>query len=327
MTTNAEAVVPRKRAKTKRHSFWGNLIRRLIREKPLGTFGLIIVIILLLVGIFAPLLAPYGMNTIHLADRLSPPSAKHLLGTDELGRDLLSRLIYGARVSVIIGIVATGLATIISLVIGIVSGFIGGRLDLILQRFVDAFMSIPGLLVLLNVMSIIGKGVPQIILILGITMGIGGSRVIRSAVIGVKSNTYVSAADAIGCGPIRTMIHHITPNIVAPIIISFTLGIGGAIMAEASLSFLGFGVPPGVASWGSMLSNEGRQYMQEAPTLAFLPGFCLTICVYGINMFGDALRDLLDPRLSGGIGRYNLKENKLKKLKEKESLSNRSLKS
>jgi peptide/nickel transport system permease protein len=156
----------------------------------------------------------------------------------------------------------------------------------------------------------------QLILIIGISSGIGGSRVIRSAVIGIKSNMYVQASDAIGCGPFRIMLKHILPNIMALIIIGFTMSVGGAIMQEASLSFLGFGVPPGVPSWGSMLSQEGRQYMEASPNLALYPGFCLTLAVYGVNMLGDSLRDLLDPRLRGGVGRYSLSDKKLKKLKE-----------
>jgi peptide/nickel transport system permease protein len=315
MTTNTGTNVPGKQTEQKSHGFWFDLLRRLIKEKPLGTFGLVVVIILFIVGIFAPLLAPYGMNDVHLIDRLKPPSSTYLLGTDELGRDLLSRLIYGARISMIIGLGATALSEGLATIIGIVSGYVGGKLDMIVQRFVDAWMSIPGFILLMTVMSIVGSGMVQLILIIGIQGAIGHSRVIRSAVIGIKANMYVSAADALGCGPIRTMIRHILPNVMAVIIIGFTIGMGGAIMYEASLSFLGFGVPPGVPSWGSMLSNEGRQYMQMVPALALWPGAALTLVVYGINMFGDALRDLLDPRLRGGVGRYSLKEKSVKKLR------------
>jgi peptide/nickel transport system permease protein len=215
----------------------------------------------------------------------------------------------------IIGLGATALSEGLATIIGIVSGYIGGKLDLIVQRFVDAWMSIPGFILLMTVMSIVGNGMFQLIMIIGIQGAIGHSRVIRSAVIGIKSNMYVSAADAIGVGPIRTMIRHILPNVMAVIIIGFTIGMGGAIMYEASLSFLGFGVPPGVPSWGGMLSNEGRRYMEVAPYLALWPGAALTLVVYGINMFGDALRDILDPRLRGGIGRYSLKKKSVKKLK------------
>ena len=318
MTSKNAPDTASKTIEKKRHDFWFDLFRRMILEKPLGTFGLFIVFALLLMGIFAPLIAPFGMSQVHLADMLRGPSLKYLLGTDQLGRDILSRLIYGARISMIIGLGATLISQAESILIGVISGYVGGTVDLLIQRFVDAWMSLPTFLVLITLMSVLGStngGILPITLVIGITSGIGGSRVIRSAVIGIKTNTYIAAADAIGSGPIRTMIRHILPNILAPIIIGFTLGVGSAILAEASLSFLGLGVPPNVPSWGSMLSNEGRQYMERAPLLAFWPGLALSLAVFGINMFGDALRDLLDPRLRGGVGRYNISRNRLSKLK------------
>ena len=317
MTTNAETVVTGKQVRKKSHGFWFDLFRRLIMEKPLGSFGLFIVIILFIFGIFATQLAPYGMNAIHLKDNLQGPSVNYLLGTDQLGRDILSRLIYGARVSMIIGLGATALMEGLAAVIGISTAYFGGNFDLFVQRFVDSWMSIPPFLLLMTVMSIVGSGMAQLIIIIGVTGAIGHSRLIRAAVLGIKSNMYVQATEAIGCGPVRTMVRHILPNIMPVIIISFTLGVGGAIMYEATLSFLGLGVPPGVPSWGSMLSNEGRAYMESNPWLALWPGLSLTVAVYGINMFGDALRDLLDPRLRGGVGRYNLKEKRVNKLKQK----------
>ena len=178
--------------------------------------------------------------------------------------------------------------------------------DITVQRFVDAWMSIPSLLILLTVMSIVGRGFFQIIAVLGISGGIGGSRVVRSAVIGVKENVYFQAAEAIGSSRWRTLIRHVLPNIVAPIIIIFSINVGGVIMAEASLSFLGYGLSVDIPSWGGMLSREGRQYMEQAPWMALWPGLCLTIAVYSFNMLGDALRDLLDPRLRGGGGRLGV---------------------
>ena len=275
---------------------------RLVREKPLGTFGGIIVLLLLFCGIFADVLAPYPMKEPHMYDRLTGPSWKYLLGTDQLGRDMLSRIIYGARVSVIIGLSATSVNMVVALLIGTTTGFFVGKLDVVVQRFVDAWMAFPGLLILITVMSLVGQGQLQTILVLGISGGIGGSRISRSAVIGIKENDYFLAARAIGSPPLRTILRHVLPNIMAPMIVIFTVTIGGVIMAEASLSFLGFGLPPDVASWGGMLSREGRQHMEAAPWLALWPGLALTLVVYGINMFGDALRDLLDPRLRGGEG-------------------------
>ena len=280
-----------------------DFLSRLVREKPLGTFGGIIVLLLLFTGIFADVLAPFPMSEPHMLDRLTGPSGKYLLGTDQLGRDVLSRIIYGARVSLVVSLAATSVNMVVALLIGTTTGFFGGKLDMVVQRFVDAWMAFPGLLILITVMSLVGQGLLQTILVLGITGGIGGSRIARSAVIGIRENMYLQAAEAFGASAARIIFRHVLPNIRAPMIITFTVTIGGVIMAEASLSFLGFGLPPDVASWGGMLSKEGRTYMELAPWLAIWPGLSLTVVVYSLNMLGDALRDLLDPRLKGGVGR------------------------
>ena len=251
-------------------------------------------------AIFGGVLAPYPYDEIHLIDRLQAPSAQYLLGTDQAGRDLVSRLIVGARISLTVGLAATALNVVVAVLVGGASGFIGGKLDLVVQRFVDAWMAFPGLLLLLTIMSIAGQGLLQIIVVLGIAGGIGTSRVVRGAVIGIKENDYFLAARAIGSTGAATLVRHVLPNIAAPVIIIFSITVGGVIIAEASLSFLGFGLPIEVPSWGGMLSREGRQYMEMAPLLALWPGLALTITVYCLNMFGDAVRDLLDPRLRGG---------------------------
>ena len=305
MTSDAKDTLSETVAEPKRHSFLVDVLIRLVKEKPLGTIGGIIVLVLFLTGILADFLAPYAMNEIHLFDRLSPPSAHYILGTDQLGRDILSNIIYGARISVIIGVCASTIDVIAAIIIGALSGFIGGKLDMTVQRFVDAWMSFPSILITMTVMTIVGRGLGQVIAVIGLSHGIRSSRVVRSAVIGIKENVYVEAAEAVGCSMTRVLIRHILPNIMAPVIIIFTIGMGAAILVESTMSFLGFGVPPGIPSWGSMLSGEGRQYMEVAPQLALWPGFALSIVVYGINMFGDALRDLLDPRLRGGLGRYS----------------------
>ena len=294
----------------KRRSRLMEFIRRLVREQPLGTVGGIIVLLLLFCGIFADLLAPYGMNEIHLLDRYAPPSWKYPLGADQLGRDILSRIIYGARISVIIGLSATSINLVVALLIGATTGFFGGKFDMVVQRFVDAWMAFPGLLILITVMSLVGQGQLQIILVLGIVGGISGSRIARSAVIGIKENVYFLAARAVGVPTHQILLRHVLPNIMAPMIVIFTVTIGDVIIAEASLSFLGLGLPPDVASWGGMLSWEGRRYMERVPALALWPGFCLFIVVWGTNMFGDALRDLLDPSLRGGGGRYGAAKTK-----------------
>ncbi len=295
--------IPSPVSEPRRRNALPDFFTRLWKEQPLGTICGIMVLILILVAIFADVLAPYGFSEVHLPDRLQSSSARYLLGTDHLGRDFLSRIIYGARISLLVGLAATSVNVVVATLIGGISGFFGGKLDLAVQRFVDAWMAFPGLLLLLTVMSIVGRGVPQIILVLGISGGIGGSRVVRGAVIGVKEKVYFQAAEAIGSSRWRTLIRHVLPNIAAPIIIIFSINIGGVIISAASLSFLGYGLPVQIPDWGAMLSREGRQYMETAPRLALWPGLCLTIVVYSLNMFGDAVRDLLDPRLRGGGGR------------------------
>jgi len=301
----------------KRQSLIVELFSRLIKEKPLGTVGAVIVLLMFITGITANILAPYGMNEMVLIDRLSPPSLTHWLGTDNLGRDLLSRIIYGTRISMYVGLGGSTLAVVIGTAIGLISGFMGGKADIIMQRFVDAFMCFPPLFLYLTVMSILGPGLGQVILVLGIVSGINRSRIIRSAVISIKENIYIEAAKAIGSKDGRIIVKHVFPNVTAPIIVHFTISMGHMIMSEATLSFLGFGIPPPTPSWGGMLSGSGRQYMLLAPWMALWPGVALAMVVYGINMFGDALRDLLDPRLRGGLGRYGGVKEKIAKQVDK----------
>ena len=284
----------------KRRSRLADFFVRLLREKPLGTISGIIVLIMVLVAIFADALAPFPYDEVNILDRMQGPSAEYLLGTDQLGRDLLSRLIVGARVSLTVGLAATALNVLIAVLIGGISGFIGGKLDLGVQRFVDAWMAFPGLLLLLTIMSIAGPGLFQIVVVLGVSGGIVTSRVVRGAVIAIKEDDYFLAARAIGSPGAATLVRHVLPNIMAPVIIIFSITVGGVIISEAALSFLGYGLPVDVPSWGGLLSREGREFMEAAPRLALWPGLCLTTVVYCFNMLGDAMRDLLDPRLRGG---------------------------
>ena len=276
-----------------------NVVVRLIREKPIGALAGLVFVLFVLCGLFADVLAPYGFNQISPIERLRPPSAKHLFGTDNLGRDLFSRCLYGARISAIIGLSAAALATLISVVLGMLTGYLGGRFDMIGQRFVDAYMSFPELVILIAVVSAVGPGMFQIIGILSLVLGIGGSRIIRSAVVSVRENMYVHAAQSIGAGTGRILWRHILPNIMPPIIVLFTTRVGAVILAESGLAFLGLGVPPPTPTWGGLLSGSGRTFMFQGPWLALAPGLCLTIVVYATNVFGDALRDLLDPRMRG----------------------------
>ncbi|MGP8079005.1 MAG: ABC transporter permease [Dehalococcoidales bacterium] len=286
-----------------------------MREKPLGTIGLLITLLLLLIGIFANFIAPYGMNAVGAGPSLSPPSIHYWLGTDNLGRDLLSRIIYGARISVIVGLVGTAISVVLSTIIGIISGYIGGALDLIIQRVVDAWMCIPPLILMMVMISMVGPGMWQVIIVMGLSFGITGSRIVRSATISMKENVYLQASRALGCSNIEILVKHVLPNIMSTIIILFSTLVPTMILQEASLSFLGFGIAPPVPSWGGMLSGSYRNYMFLAPWLVLWPGIALSIVVFGVNVFGDALRDLLDPRLRGGVGRYGVKVKKLNTVK------------
>jgi peptide/nickel transport system permease protein len=272
---------------------------RLFREKPFGAAAGVIFLLFVFAGLFADVLAPYGFNETTPIQRLKPPSWAHLFGTDNLGRDLFSRCLYGARLSVIIGFSAAFLATVISVLIGALTGYLGGRFDLITQRFVDAYMSFPELVILIAVVSVVGPGMPQIIGVLSLAFGIAGSRIIRGAVVSVREHMYVHASQSIGASTGRILWRHILPNIMPPIIVLFTTRVGAVILVESGLSFLGLGVPPPAPTWGGLLSGSGRTYMFQGPWLALAPGLCLTIVVYATNVFGDALRDLLDPRMRG----------------------------
>ncbi len=288
--------------KPQRGSKWserGRALVRLARKKRLGAAGAVVVVAFLFCGLFAQVLAPYGMNAVDMGARLKPPSWAHPFGTDNLGRDMLSRCIYGAQMSVIIGMLVATLATTVSAVIGIVSGYFGGRVDMLLQRFVDAWMSFPALVVLIVVASVFGPGLVQIIATLGLLIGISGTRIVRGAVVSGREAMYIHAARTIGASTPRILWRHVLPNIFPILIVLFTSSVGTAILAESGLSFLGLGVPPPYPTWGGMLSGNGRTYMLQGPWLALAPGLCLTLVVYAINIMGDALRDVLDPRMNG----------------------------
>ena len=297
--------VPSAEIGRKRESQIAEVFVRLWREKPLATIGGFIVIFMVLVGLSADLISPYPMDQMNLREILQGPSLSHPFGTDEIGRDLLSRMIFGARISLMVGIIGSVYATIVSTAIGLLSGYFGGRFDMVVQRFVDSWMSFPDLFLALAMLAVLGPGIPQVIIVIGLLYAISGSRIIRGAVISTKENVYVQAAEAIGSPTTRIMIRHILPNVMAPIIILLTTRMASMILVEATLSFLGYGIPPPESSWGGLLSGAGRQYMLQNPWMALWPGVALSVVVYGINMLGDGIRDILDPRLRGGVERYS----------------------
>jgi peptide/nickel transport system permease protein len=272
---------------------------RLVKEKPLGAFGGVLVVGLLLCAIFAHWIAPYPYDETNVRQRLKPPGAQFYLGTDNLGRDVFSRIIYGARISVTVGFGAVSLSILLATILGVTSGYFGGKVDVFVQRLVDACMAFPPLVILLSLMAVLGPGLLNVILVLGIFPSFNRSRVIRSATLAAKENQYVEAARAVGASHLRVILCYILPNVMAPIIIVGTNALGAVILVEATLSFLGFGVPPPYPSWGEMLSGSGRSYMYKAPWMAIWPGIAISLAVFGFNMLGDALRDLLDPRLRG----------------------------
>jgi peptide/nickel transport system permease protein len=276
------------------HALW-----RFCTEKPLGAFGGFLVMSLVVIALFAPVIAPYGYAEQVLIDRLKPPSREHIFGTDNLGRDIFSRVIYGARVSVIVGFGGMAIGTVLAAALGILSAYAGGAFDKLFQRFVDIWQSFPGLILLIALVQVIGQGQFQIMLALGILGTAGPSRVIRSAALVVKANPYIEAGRTIGAGHWRMILAYVLPNVLPIIIIGASLRVGALILAEASLSFLGFGVAPPFPSWGQMLSYAGRNWMVHRPEIAFFPGLAITLAVFGFNVLGDALRDVLDPRLRG----------------------------
>ncbi len=292
---------------------------RFLRRKPLGAAGLFILVLLVTCAVFAdnqlvtlfrradPLLAPYYYDDQNIGERLQGPSPSHLFGTDRLGRDVLSQIIYGARTSLLIGLSAVMISITLATAIGTVSGYVGGKLDLVAQRLVDAWISFPAIVILLTGVQVAKEYAGSspttqsaaIVAVLGVVLAAGASRVVRSAALAVKNNVFVEAARATGASDLRILIWHILPNVLPVVIVLATLQLGAAILAVGTIGFLGFGVPAPFPDWGRMLSTEGLLYMRAHPWLAVWPGLAIFLAVWGLNVFGDALRDILDPRLRG----------------------------
>jgi len=284
------------------HASWkpASRIGRLLgvaRKKPLGAVGACIILVFCCVALFAPWIAPFDPLAIDSNNLLTPPNSVNWFGTDEFGRDIFSRLIWGARISLFVGFMAVLLGTTLGSLLGLVSGFFGGRLDTVIQRIMDTLMAFPMLVLALAMVAALGPSIRNVIIALAVVIMPNAARVLRSTVLSVKEKPFVEAAKNLGFSKARILFKHVLPNCIAPFIILATAGLGSAILSEASLSFLGLGTPPPEPSWGAMLSGKTQRYMTEAPWLAIFPGLAITFVVFGFNFLGDALRDFLDPRL------------------------------
>lgn len=271
-------------------------LTRLARHNVLATIGAVLVTIFVLLALFAPLIAPHDPAAIDLAARLQTPSHAHWFGTDELGRDILSRVIYGARISMLVGSCVVAASLALGLIVGCVAGYYGGRVDRFVNVVVmNAFLSFPGILLAIAFVAFLGPGIFNLILALSIGGWVGYARLVRAQVLAAREREYVEAARALGAGDVRIVVRHILPNIIQPVVVQAAIGMAGAILAEATMSFLGLGVPPPTPSWGSML-NDARSHLFDAPHLIAFPALAVMLAVLSFNFIGDALRDVLDPR-------------------------------
>ena len=276
---------------------WRGAIVKFIRQRPLGAIGAAIVIVMAVLAATAGLLAPYDPLETDYAAMLAAPDAKHWLGTDAFGRDVLSRVIYGSRTALMVGLGASLLGASIGSLIGVASAYFGGRTDLIVQRVMDVFFAFPVIILALAVVAVLGTGAGNVILAIAAPMIPRCARVVRSSALAVREMPYVDAARAAGFSHERIILRHMLPNVMAPILIMTTAFLGEAILLEASLSFLGLGVQEPTAAWGLMLRGAAVQFAESAPWMAIFPGLAITLAVFGFNLFGDSLRDALDPRL------------------------------
>jgi peptide/nickel transport system permease protein len=277
-----------------------SLLRRALifcRRQPLGTFGMVLVVIMAIVGIGADWIAPYSPTANDFSAMTEPPSWAHWLGTDQFGRDLLSRIIFGARTALIVGFSCAIIASVSGLVLGVGSAYFGGRLDLYLQGVLDVVMGFPGLILALGVVAIFGTAVHNVIVAITIPLIPRCARVVRSSALAIREVPYIDAARACGFGHSRIILRHMVPNVMAPFLILLTAFMGQAILAEASLSYLGLGVQEPTPAWGLMLQGGAEEYASTAPWIAVFPGVAITLTVFGFSLFGDALRDALDPKL------------------------------
>jgi peptide/nickel transport system permease protein len=271
-------------------------------SQPLAAAGILLLVLFAALALLAPWLAPANPAAIDLMHRLAPPSAAHWFGTDELGRDILSRIIFGARLSLTVAISVVGISLSLGILLGGIAGYYGGAIDTVLNIFaMNAFMALPGILLAIAFVAFLGPGLLNLILALSIGGWVGYARLVRGQVLAVREREFVEAACALGASDLRIFFRHILPNIIQPLIVQSAIGMAGAVLAEATLSFLGLGVPPPTASWGSML-NDARSHLFDAPHLVVFPAIAVMLCVLSFNFIGDALRDYLDPRTRISVG-------------------------
>lgn len=290
------------RARNPVREFWSSEQMRPIRmllRKRMGLISMLFLGLLIVCAAFSGPIAPYDPLESHPVDRLQGPSTTYWLGTDQLGRDVLSRLIFGARLSLYVGLMTVTITALVGTTLGMVSGYFSGIFDLIIQRLVDAFQALPGLILAMSLIAIMGSGTSQVILAIAIIATPSYVRVIRSAVLPVKENEYILAARTLGATNVRIIFRHVLPNVLAPVLILVSTIFGLAILIEGALSFLGLGTPPPTPSWGNMIGGDARVYLESAPTLSIFPGLAITLSVLAFNLLGDAIRDVFDPRLRG----------------------------
>jgi len=293
-----ESPAPKQLAATGRPK-WVQAVLRFVRQKPLGTAGAAIVLIMILVALLASFISPYHPLETDYGAMFTPPNFTHWLGTDAFGRDIMSRIIYGSRTAMLVGFTAAFLGATLGLVIGVASAYFAGRIDLLVQRILDMFMSFPLIILALTVVSIFGTGTENVIMAITVPLVPRCARVVRSSALAIREIPYVDAARACGFSHWRIIFRHMLPNVVAPYLIMLTAFQGQAILLEASLSFLGLGVQEPTPAWGLMLQGGAEEYAESAPWMAIFPGFAISIAVFAFNVFGDSLRDVLDPRLRG----------------------------
>ena len=288
------------------NAVWGGTLS-FVRRKPLGAIGAVILIIAVLMAVLAPVLATFPPKEVHVTSKYAGPGTvaetaggkTYLLGSDQLGRDTWSRLVYGARISLYVSLISVGIGVTIGALIGVISAYFGGVFDLIVQRLVDAMMAFPAIILALAIVAVAGASLQNVVLALVIILIPGSSRIVRSQALAIKERDFILASRSIGAGDWRIIARHVIPNCMAPYIVFATANLGYAIVVEAALSFLGVGTPPDIPSWGGMLSFAGQRYVEVSPWLVVFPSIAVSIAVFGFNLLGDALRDVLDPRLRG----------------------------